>query len=157
MDISLREVKNYIEFKNGKVMVKPFKISVKGIDMEIGGMHGFDQSLDYVINLKVPRKIMGEKGNKFVTNLVTQVNNKGVALKIVGGMIPFKVKLGGTIQQPTTENRSQAIGHQSLADDLKKQVTDFAKQKIDSTKQAVNKSVKDTVESVKKQLKGCRR
>ncbi len=149
-EISVRDVKNYIEFKNGKVMVKPFKMSVKGIDMEVGGMHGFDQSIDYVINLKVPRKMLGEKGNKMVSDLVAQVNSKGVPMK-VGDIIPFQVKMGGTFLQPTIKTDLKQTTN-TLADDLKKQATDFAKQKIDSTKQAVTKAVKDTVESVKKQL-----
>ena len=46
-------------------MVKPFKVKVSSIDMEIGGMHGFDQSLDYIINMKVPRALMGDKGQCF--------------------------------------------------------------------------------------------
>src|SRR4030095_10353915 len=154
MDFSMKDVKNYIEFKNGKVFVKPFKMSVKGIDMEIGGMHGFDQSMDYVINLKIPRKMMGEKGNQYVNSLVTQVNTKGAKAGVkakVPDMIPLQVKLGGTLQQPLikTELKKTAT---SLTDDLKQQATDFAKHKIDSTKQVVTKSVKDTAESVKKQL-----
>ena len=149
-EISVKDVKNYIEFKNGKVMVKPFKMSAKGIDMEIGGMHGFDQSMDYVINLKVPRSMMGDNGNQFVNNLVTQVNKKGVKAK-VADIIPLQVRLGGTLQQPLIKANLKQTAN-TLADDLKQQATDFAKQKIDSTKQAVTKSVKDTVESVKKQL-----
>jgi len=154
MDFSMKDVKNYIEFKNGKVFVKPFKMSVKGIDMEIGGMHGFDQTMDYVINLKIPRKMMGEKGNQYLNSLVTQVNNKGAKAGVkakLPDMIPLQVKLGGTLQQPLikTELKKTAT---SLTDDLKQQATDFAKHKIDSTKQVVTKSVKDTAESVKKQL-----
>jgi hypothetical protein len=51
-NISLREVREQFEFSAGKVFVKPFKMKVKDIEMEIGGMHGFDQSMDYTIHLK---------------------------------------------------------------------------------------------------------
>ncbi|HYE55996.1 MAG TPA: AsmA-like C-terminal region-containing protein, partial [Chitinophagaceae bacterium] len=147
--ISLRDVKNYIEFTNGRVLVKPFKVKVKDIDMEIGGMHGFDQSIDYLVNLKLPRALMGEKGNQLVNNLVTQVNNKGVPVK-VSDVVNLNVKMGGTITNPQlkTDLKQSAT---NLADDLKQQATDFAKQKIDSTKTAVRNAVKDTVASVKKQ------
>lgn len=147
--ISLRDVKNYIEFTNGKVLVKPFKVKVKDIDMEIGGMHGFDQSIDYMINMKVPRALMGEKGNQFVNNLITQVNNKGVPVK-VADVVDLNVKMGGTISNPQlkTDLKQSAT---NLADDLKQQATDFAKQKIDSTKLAVKTAVKDTLASAKKQ------
>lgn len=148
--ISIKDVKNYIEFTNGKVMVKPFKTKVKDIEMEIGGFHGFDQSMDYIINLKVPRALMGEKGNAFVNNLVSQAANKGVPVK-VGDMVPIQIKLGGFIKNPQikTDLRQTAS---DLATDLKQQVTDFAKAKVDSIKTAVTKAVKDSVESAKKQL-----
>jgi hypothetical protein len=148
--ISIKDVKNYIEFTNGKVMVKPFKTKVKDIEMEIGGFHGFDQSMDYIINLKVPRALMGEKGNTFVNNLVSQAANKGVPVK-VGDMVPIQIKLGGFIKNPQikTDLRQTAS---DLATDLKQQVTDFAKAKVDSTKTAVTKAVKDSVESARKQL-----
>ncbi len=148
--LSLKEVKNYIEFTNGRVMVKPFKFKVKEIEMEIGGFHGFNQSLDYTINLKVPRSLMGEKGNTFINDLVSQVSNKGIPIK-VGEMVPIQVKLGGFINNPIlkADLKQTAV---DLAEDLKKQVIDFAKAKMDSTKSAVTKVVKDSIESAKKQV-----
>ena len=59
--ITLKDIKNHIEFSNGKVLVKPFTVKVKDIEMQIGGMHGFDQSIDYVIAMKVPRKYLGSR------------------------------------------------------------------------------------------------
>lgn len=147
--ISLRDVKNYIQFTNGKVMVKPFTIKAKEVEAEIGGMHGLDQSLDYIVNLKVPRSMMGEKGNQYINNLVTQVNNKGVPVK-VAEVVNLHVLLGGTITNPSIKTDLKQSAS-SLAADLKQQVTDFAKQKIDSTKTAVTSAVKDTLASVKKQ------
>jgi hypothetical protein len=146
---SLKDVKNYIEFANGKVLVKPFKLKVKDIDMEIGGMHGFDQSLDYVINVKLPRALMGDKGNAFVNNLVSQANSRGVPVKL-GNVVDLKVNMGGTITSPVLKTDLKQSAN-SLAQDLKKQATDFAKAKIDSTKKAVTSAAKDTIASLKKQ------
>ncbi len=148
--ISIKDVKNYIEFTDGRVMVKPFKTKVKDIDMEIGGFHGFDQSLDYTINLKVPRAMMGEKGNAYINTLVTQVNNKGVPVK-VGDIVPIQIKMGGSIKNPIIKTDLKQTAS-NLADDLKKQATDYAKAKVDSTKAAVTKAVKDSAESAKKQV-----
>ena len=147
--ISLKDVKNYIEFSNGKILVKPFTVKVKDIEMEIGGLQGFDQSLDYVINMKLPRSLMGEQGNKLVDNLVTQINNKGIPVK-VGETVSLNILLGGFFKSPTikTDLKQGAV---NLADQLKQQALDFAKTKIDSTKQAITSAVKDSIASVKKQ------
>ncbi len=147
--LSLKDVKNYIEFSNGQVLVKPFPLKINNIDMEIGGLQGFDQSIDYVINMKLPRALMGEKGNQLVNNLVSQVNSKGVPLK-VSDIINLNIKLGGFITKPTIKTDLKQ-GAENLAEQLKTQALDFAKAKFDSTKQAVTSAVKDTIAAVKKQ------
>lgn len=147
--ISVRDVKNYFEFSNGKMLVKPFNVKVNGIEMEIGGMQGLDQSLSYLINMKLPRALMGDKGNQLVNNLVSQVNSKGVPLK-VGDVVNLNLQLGGYLTSPTVKTDLKQ-GAENLADQLKQQATDFAKAKIDSTRQAVTSAVKDTIASVKKQ------
>jgi hypothetical protein len=147
--IAVKDVKNYIEFSNGQVLVKPFTVKVNGIDMEIGGLQGFDQSLNYAINMKLPRTLLGDKGNQLVNNLVTQINSKGVPIK-VGDIVNLNLKLGGFLKSPTIKTDLKQ-GTENLADQLKQQVTDFAKAKIDSTKQAITSAVKDTIASVKKQ------
>lgn len=149
-NIALKDVRNYFEFSNGKVLVKPFTVKTNGIDMEIGGLQGFDQSIDYVINMKLPRALMGTQGNQLVNNLVSQINSKGVPIK-VGDIINLKLNVGGFFSRPTIKtDLKQGAGN--LAEDLKQQATAFAKAKIDSIKQSVTSAVKDTIASVKKQV-----
>ena len=145
-EISMRDVKNYIQFNNGLMLVKPFTVKVKDIEMEIGGMQGLDQSLDYIINLKLPRALMGDKGNTLVNNLITQVNNKGIPLKL-SETVNLHVKLGGSIKNPLF-NIDLKEAATNAAEQLKQQATTFAQAKIDSTK----KAFKDTAISVRKQL-----
>jgi len=147
--ISIKDVKNYFEISNGKVLVKPFTLKVNGIDMEIAGLQGFDQSLDYVINMKLPRSLMGAQGNQLVNNLISQVNSKGVPLK-VSDIINLKLNLGGFFNNPTVKTDLKQ-GAANMADELKQQATEFAKAKIDSVKKAVTTAVKDTIASLKKQ------
>jgi hypothetical protein len=117
--------------------------------MEVGGLQGFDQSLDFIVNMKLPRALMGTQGNQLVNNLVTQINSKGVPVQ-VGDIVNLNLKLGGFIKSPTIKTDLKQ-GAANLADQMKQQVTDFAKAKIDSTKQAVTIAVKDTVKSLKNQ------
>lgn len=145
-NISVKDIKTFFEFANGKVLVKPFKVKVKDIDMEIGGLHGLTQSMDYTINMKVPRALMGEKGNTLINNLSQQASNKGVPIK-VQDIVPIQIKLGGSIAAPTVKTDLKQTTT-SLAQDIKQQATDFATAKVDSAK----KAVKDTLKSAKDQL-----
>jgi len=145
-EITMKDVKNYIEFTNGMVLVKPFTVKHSGITMIIGGMHGLDQSLDYNIDLSIPRALMGTKGNAYVDNLVTQVNNKSIPIK-VGETAHLQVKMGGTMLNPQFKTELKEVAD-NMADRLKQQAIDFARAKSDSSKRIVT----DTALSVKKQI-----
>ena len=143
--ISLKDIKNYIEFSNGKVLVKPFTIKVEGIEMEIGGFHGFDQSIDYGIKMKLPRALMGSKGNALVNNLVASANSKGIPIK-VSDIVNLTLKLTGSVSNPSVAvNLKEAAG--DVIKELEQQVVDFAKAKADSLKQ----KAKDSLNIVKSQ------
>jgi hypothetical protein len=145
-EISIKDIKNYIEFANGKVLVKPFTVKVKDIEMQIGGTHGFDQSVNYIIQMNVPRKYLGAQGNAFINNLATQASNKGIPVTL-GDMVHLNIKMGGTITNPTIKTDLKEVAG-DVTKELKQQAVDFAKSKIDSTRSAV----KDSLVSVKNQL-----
>lgn len=144
--ISLQDVKSYFEFSNGKMLVKPFTVKIKNIEMEIGGLQGFDQSIDYTINMKLPRSLMGAQGNQLINNLVSAVNSKGIPVN-VGETVNLKLGMEGTIRNPSVKVDLKQ-GAESLATQMKTQVQEFAQAKIDSAKTAA----KDTLNAIKKQL-----
>ncbi|MBK8522325.1 MAG: AsmA-like C-terminal region-containing protein [Chitinophagaceae bacterium] len=145
-EISLKDVKTFFEFSNGKLLVKPFTVKLKDIEMEIGGLQGFDQSLNYAINLKLPRALMGTQGNQLVNNLAAAINAKGIPVKI-SDVVNLKLAMGGTFTNPSIKVDLKQSG-EKLADQMQQQVKDFAQAKIDSAK----KAAQDTLTSIKKQL-----
>ncbi len=158
--ISIKDIKNQIEFSNGKVLVKPFTVNVKDIEMQIGGMHGFDQSIDYVIAMKVPRKYLGTEGNNLINGLASQASNKGVPVKL-GDIVNLNVKMGGSISNPSIKTDLKEVAGDAVAD-LKQQAADFAKEKVDAEKQKIkdsaivvkNQVLNDVKEDLKSKLLG---
>jgi hypothetical protein len=149
--ITLRDVKQYIEFANGKVLVKPFNIKISDIEMQIGGMHGFDQSIDYIIEMKVPRKYLGNEGNNLVNGLVTQATSKGIPVKL-SDMVDLSVKMSGTVTNPSIKiDLQKVVG--DAADELKEQAKDFAQQKIDSAKARAKDSLTVVKDKAKEEVK----
>lgn len=145
--ISVKDIKNYIEFANGKVLVKPFTIKVEDIELQIGGLHGFDQSIDYSIAMKVPRKYLGNAGNNLINGLVSNAASKGIPVKL-GDVVDLNVKMGGNISNPAIKIDLQKVAGDAM-NDLKEQAKDFAKEKIDSVKQ----KVADTLSVIKDKAK----
>ena len=144
--ISLKDIKNYIEFSNGKVMVKPFTVKVSDIEMEIAGFHGFDQSMDYAIKMKLPRSAMGTKGNNLINDLTTKAIAKGIPFK-PSETVDLSLKVTGTVSNPSVSvNLEKMVG--DAIKEVQKQAVDFVKAKLDSATQ----KTRDSLQAVKKQV-----
>lgn len=144
--ITIKDVKNYIEFANGKVLVKPFNVKVNDIDMQIGGLHGLDQAIDYAVQMKVPRKYFGDQGNDLLNNLASQATKKGVPVKL-GDIVDLNIKIGGTLTNPTIKTELKEVAGDAVRE-MQKQAVVFAKAKADTVK----RTVMDTLSSVKTQV-----
>jgi len=103
---------------NGKVIVNPFDIKQGNMNMNVAGSSGFDQSLDYVLKMKIPRAEMGAKANEVVDNLASKLNKQGVNYKAAEN-INVNALIGGTILKPNIK-----LSMQDMASDLKGAVTD---------------------------------
>ena len=114
--------------------------------MEIGGLQGFDETINYAINLKLPRALMGTQGNQLMNNLAKAINAKGVPLKL-SDVVNLKLAMSGTIKKPLLKVDLKQSG-ETLVQQMQQQVKDFAQAKIDSAKNVA----KDTLNSIKKQL-----
>lgn len=147
-DLSLRDIKSYFSFENGRVKVNPFRVKVNNVNMLVGGSHGFDQSLEYTLQLALPRSIMGNQANALVDNLVSQAANKGIPVN-VSDSVHLQVLLGGNIGRPSLKtDLSETAAH--TAGDLKNQAAAIVKNKADTLK---NK-LKDSLDQVKKSVAG---
>ncbi|WP_346319865.1 AsmA-like C-terminal region-containing protein [Chitinophaga sp. YIM B06452] len=144
-DISVRDIKNYFAFQNGRMTVNPFRVKLPNMNMLIGGSHGFDQSMDYTMQLALPRALLGQKGNALVNNLVSQATSKGIPVQ-VSDTVYLNVLLGGNIMKPSVKtDLKEAAG--KAAENLKDQATAMIKNKVDTVKQ----TVKDSLTQVKNQ------
>jgi hypothetical protein len=135
-DIPMKEVKADFSFRSGKVAVSPFFVQSGNIEMEIGGSHGFNQSVDYRISLKVPRSQLGNKGSNFVKHVVEQAAVKGIPVKLKDA-VSMNVQICGAINSPDVkEDMDAMVDH--AATDLKKEIDDFVNAKLDSAKQILH-------------------
>lgn len=140
-DISLRDIKTYFSFKDGRVVVDPFNIVTNGIRMQVAGSHGLDQSMDYNMQLALPRTMLGTQGNALVDNLVSQANNKGIPVKL-SDSVHLNIAMGGSMLKPAIKTDLK-----ETTNNIKSQATALVQAKVDSAKA----TIKDSVTAVKNQ------
>ncbi|WP_353779083.1 AsmA-like C-terminal region-containing protein [Winogradskyella sp. 3972H.M.0a.05] len=115
--LDLKDLKTKLEFKDGQVSVKPFKLKYDDIDIEISGSHGFDKSMNYSAVFQVPAKYLGND----VNGLLSQINDD--SLKEL--TVPVTATIGGSFAQPTVSTDLT-----SAVSALGEQLVEIQKQKL---------------------------
>lgn len=150
-DISLRDIKSYFSFENGRVKINPFNVKLSNVNMAIAGSHGFDQSLDYTMQLALPRSIMGQQANSLINGLVSKASAKGIPVN-VSDSVHLQVLLGGNIMKPTYTTDLQETASRA-GEQLKDQATALVKNKVDTVKNTVKDSLTQVKNNVTNSLK----
>ncbi|MDT0643810.1 AsmA-like C-terminal region-containing protein [Zunongwangia sp. F363] len=101
-DINLDNLKTNLTFDNGMVEIEPFNFDVKGINVQVGGSHGFDMNMNYNVKLDVPARYLGSEVGGALGQLSGEnIQNMTVALPI---------DLTGSFSNPQVNlNMQQAI------------------------------------------------
>ncbi len=130
--LDLERVKTQVTFKNGNVVVKPFQMKYNDIGIEIGGTHGFDQSMNYNLTFDVPAKYLGNE----VAGLISKFSKKDQE-KI--NSVPVKANLTGSFSNP------------KLQTDIKKATSDFTNKLVKQQKdKLVNQGKGKLLDLIKK-------
>jgi hypothetical protein len=100
--INFDKLKTSVQFKNGKVNVKPFNIIYKDIIIHVKGSHSFDKSLMYQLNLDLPAKYLGKEAQTMLSKL-TNVSKDTIK-------VPLRTLIQGTFDNPIVKaNFKQAL------------------------------------------------
>ncbi|CAN5534681.1 AsmA-like C-terminal region-containing protein [soil metagenome] len=118
-------------FNEGRLFVQPFDIMLAGIKTTVSGSNGFDRTLDYTMNMNIPRAAFGSAANSVLNNFISQANSKGVNISAVDN-IPVAVKIGGTCENPKISTDLSSAGGKAI-DNLKEAAkAEFEKKKAEA-------------------------
>lgn len=92
--LDLSDIKTHLSFKDGKVEVAPFKLNYKDIGINIGGSHGFDQSMNYNVTFDVPAKYLGNE----VSGLLSKLSAKDQNITV-----PVTATITGNMTSPSVQ------------------------------------------------------
>ncbi|MBK6904217.1 MAG: hypothetical protein IPH04_15795 [Saprospirales bacterium] len=153
-NMSIKDTKNWFEFKDGGLEVKDFDYKWKDIAMTIGGSHKINQDMNYHILAKIPRKMLekssvGAAANSGLDALSKEAGKLGIDIA-QSEFVNVRFTITGTIAKPQVGMKLVGTdGKQSLADAAK----DTAQKEFDKQKDKVVDEAKQKVEEVKQQAK----
>ncbi len=149
--LNLKDQRVTLNFSNGKVNVKPFELKYQEAKVNIGGQHGFDQSMNYNLKFDVPAKYLGPEVNKLLAKLspadVNKLENIPISALVTGN---FKSpKISTDIKSGITNLTTQLVKQQK--EKLVKQGTNALEDLIKkNTKTDTTKTKSPAKEDIKK-------
>ncbi|MFY7987278.1 MAG: AsmA-like C-terminal region-containing protein [Flavobacterium sp.] len=109
--VNLNDVKATLSFKDGKVNVKPFDIKYQDITVNVGGTHGFDQTMNYNLKFDVPVKYLGKEVTNLVAKLTPADQKQITSIPVTGLMTGnfSQPKFNTDLKQSTTNLTTQLV------------------------------------------------
>ncbi|MFK5973809.1 MAG: AsmA-like C-terminal region-containing protein [Flavobacteriaceae bacterium] len=126
--LNLKGLKTVLDFKDGKVNVKPFTVMYNDIAVNISGSHTFDKKLSYKATFDVPAKYLGTE----ITSLIARVGEK----EMEDLTIPVTANIGGDYTNP------------SVSTDLSSGIKNLTAQLVEIQKQKLLNQGKDKVKDL---------
>ncbi|MCX6230938.1 MAG: hypothetical protein NTZ33_05290 [Bacteroidetes bacterium] len=122
---------------DGKVITSPFDIKIDNTKAKVSGSTGFDESIDYLMKMEVPRKEIGGAANNVMEGLAAKAKDKGVGVKLAD-IMKFDVRIGGTFKNPVIKT-----GLNDVKDNAVNDIKDKAKEEFDKKKEELTNKAKD--------------
>lgn len=148
--------------EDGKVTTKPFSFFVNDIAIRAGGVTGFDKTLDWTMELRIPKKYIGASGQKNITSLLQKLPMQGMKLDLPDTVL-VDASLKGSVLKPQIGldvKKTATRILEGVKQDVQKKITDELRDRllpggVDSSQSASPESpARMLKESLKKVLPG---
>lgn len=136
-----------LKVEDGKVNVEPFQIKMKDIVMDLQGSNGFDQTINYDVNLSVPSDKFGGAAalaNDFLSKQKIPLLNLSVPQTI-----NFKLNVSGAMTSPTIKIVKVTTGDNDKG--IKDQIKDTFKEEYEQAKEDLTNKAKEEADKAKAQ------
>ncbi|MCK9481040.1 MAG: hypothetical protein M0R38_04680 [Bacteroidia bacterium] len=137
--LELKDQKLNFKIDNGKFLVDSIMVPLwQNTKLKLGGYSTFDQGLNYVGFISIPRKDLGV-GNSAFESLLNQAKKKGLNLE-AEEIMNIALSITGNFTKPIVKL------------DLRETVEGLGKSLVNQAKDQVKKTVEDKVDNVKKDI-----
>lgn len=157
--MDLKDLNISFKFMDGKVYIDPFTFNTGNLKTIVQGSNGFDQTINYVVGLEIPRAELGSAANEVMTGLIAKANQKGGNFSM-GDKINVDALIGGTVMKPVVSTNLKGAA-KSAVEDLKSKAMEEiekkkkeAEEKLKAEADKIKKSAEEKINAEKEKLKG---
>ncbi|MFO7656495.1 MAG: AsmA-like C-terminal region-containing protein [Bacteroidales bacterium] len=145
--MSLDNLKVNFEIRNGRIYIDPFETKMGAGSLIIAGDQGIDQTMNYNMNVNMPRSLLGTGANAAINQLYANAALKGLNIS-PSEHINMNVKVGGTFTAPDIsvdlkDNVRQSA--QAIKEEIKEQALEEINKKKEEAKAIVSEQAQKII------------
>ncbi len=106
---TLRDIQASFHILDGRLHVRPFDLQMGEFATTVAGSQGIDQTMDYILEFRVPRGVLGSAANEAVASLASRVPGGGAAWTSAPE-ITLGARLTGTVTDPAVSLEFRGAG-----------------------------------------------
>jgi hypothetical protein len=151
-ELILNDVDLDYEIRSGRLLVNPFETQMGKTNLTIGGEQGFDNTLDYGINIMAPKSLFGSS-NASINNLYSQASIPGFDLN-KSETVNLLVKLTGDMKNPKVKidaKNTVKSATESVKKELKANATEVIESRKDDAKEKARAEADKIIREAEKQ------
>jgi uncharacterized protein YbjQ (UPF0145 family) len=150
---TVKDLKAFFKFNDGKISVTPFDVKLGGIVTNISGSTSFEQAIDYALKMNIPKEQIPASMIKVVEDQIKKANSlvPNIKLDVLPTMIPVNLKVLGTVTSPkvTTDFKESLL---KATGNLKGSLVNSGKELVNKGVDSVKAIVSDKIDDVKAEL-----
>ncbi|MFW5724837.1 MAG: AsmA-like C-terminal region-containing protein [Bacteroidota bacterium] len=148
--VDVKNVDAEFSFSNGRVDVKPFTVNLGPAQATVSGNHGFDQTINYLMTMAIPRDVFGGAANQILDNLIARAADSGLAIA-PSETVNVGVGFTGTVSNPKV-NLTLAQSAEGAREQMQTAIEDAVKEVVDDIKGRGEEVTEDTKDKIREEL-----
>ena len=157
-NMTLQNLDVGFEIRNGRIYVDPFETSMGTTNFVIAGDQGIDQTMNYNINMNIPRSVLGSGANESINRLYANAALKGLNIS-PSETLNMNVVVGGSFSEPKIsidlkDNITQSV--QAIKEEIKEKAQEEIDKKKEEAKAIVNEQTEKIIAEAEKQAEQIR-
>ncbi len=150
---TLDALRSSIEIRDGRMHVRPFRVRAGNLAMTVSGSNGIDQSMDYTLDLAIPRAALGAEADRVVQDLASRAGRVGFDLQ-AADTIEVGVRVGGSVADPSVQTNfggvatsAQERAQQAAGEAVGRRV-EAAEEHVDSAREEARRRAQARADSI---------
>ena len=145
-DITMKDLAIEYAVRNGRVYIEPYETKIGNTTLVMGGDQGLDQTMNYEMNMKIPRSDLGGTAQDAINQITSLAASAGINVD-PGETIDVKFFVTGTFTEPEIRPVF-GEGMQDMAREVQEQVQEMVEEKVEEIEEEAREQASQEAEKI---------